>query len=232
MTHVKRDQIGVEVAGGAMTAHRWLPESGSGPGVLLLQEIFGVSDYVERRAAELAEAGYVVIVPEVFWRLGQTRVEMGPDALGEGVGLVGRLDWDAAVADSAAALAALREMPEVTGKVAIVGFCFGGGLAFNVAAETEPDALVSFYGSALPNLLGLAPQVTCPQQHHFGDADSFIPLETVRQIEEAVAGPSTEFHYYEGADHAFDNDDFVMHHPEASELAWGRTLDFLERHLA
>lgn len=227
----ERSVVQIPVDGGEMPAHLWRPDGGSGPGVLLVQEIFGVSDYIERRAADLAAQGYVVLAPEVFWRVGVTRIENGPDMLDEAMAVMGRLDWPAAVADTVAALDALRRRPEVTGPVGMLGFCFGGGLAFNVAAERLPDALVSFYGSALPTLLELAPRVTCPQQHHFGLSDSYIPAEEVARIEAAVAGPQSEFHTYAGADHAFDNDDFTMHHLEASALAWGRTLDFLRARL-
>lgn len=227
----ERSTIQVPVDGGEMPAHLWLPEGRSGPGILLVQEIFGVSDYIERRADDLAAQGYVVLVPEIFWRLGVTRIENGPQMLDEAMQVMGGLDWPAAVADTVASLDALRARPEATGPVAMVGFCFGGGLAFNAAAERLPDALVSFYGSALPTLLELAPRVTCPQQHHFGLSDSYIPADEVARIEDAVDGPQTEFHTYEGADHAFDNPDFTMHHPEASALAWERTLAFLGGHL-
>ncbi|YAL83146.1 dienelactone hydrolase family protein [Dermacoccaceae bacterium W4C1] len=211
----------------AVPAHLWLPPSGSGPGIVLVQEIFGVSAYIRRRAAQLADAGYVVLVPEVFWRLGVTEPFEGPDALQQGMETVQRLDWEAAVADTAAAVRALRARPEVTDSLALVGFCFGGGLAFNVAAIEPVDALVSYYGSALPGLLELAPQVSAPSLHHFGEADSFIDLETVHRIRAAVTAQGAQFETYAGADHAFDNDDAPWFHAQASALAWDRTQDFL-----
>ena len=152
-----RSTLSVQTPDGAMPAHLWLPEGGTGPGVLLLQEIFGVSAYVERRAQDLADEGYVVLAPEIFWRQGVSRVEEGPDALEEALGLLQRTDWPLAVADGVVALEALRGHEAVTGRVGIVGFCFGGGLAFNVAAQSPADALVSYYGSALPELLGVLP---------------------------------------------------------------------------
>ena len=93
--------------------------------------------------------------------------------------------------------------------------------------------LVSYYGSALPGLLDLAPQVTAPSLHHFGTADDYIDGPTVERIREAVtAGDATvEVETYEGANHAFDNSDFALHHPSASALAWERTLAFLAREL-
>lgn len=222
------EKIEVLTSDGAMPAHLWLPASGRGPGVLLLQEIFGVSPYIERRAQDLAALGYVVLAPEVFWRLGVSAVANGPDMLEEAVGLLGRLDWDAAVADSGAALGALRTRPEVTGGVGVVGFCFGGGLGYAVVAGSPTDALVSFYGSALPDLVGAIPSVPTPSLHHFGEADSYIPMDTVERIRESVSGGGpVEFHTYPGAGHAFDNDDFVAHDPQASALAWQRTEHWL-----
>ena len=93
--------------------------------------------------------------------------------------------------------------------------------------------LVSYYGSSIPDLLDLAPLVTMPSLHHFGLADTYIDQTTVERVRGAVTadGRPAEFEVYEGADHAFDNDDFVLHHPEASALAWQRTLDFLGRTL-
>ena len=234
------DQFSIETPDGAMPAHLWLPASGSGPGILLLQEIFGVSAYIRRKAEHLADLGYVVIAPEFWWRYGVSSIE-GEGALEEAFGLLGRMDWRAAVTDGVASLDALRSRPEVTGTTGIVGFCFGGGLGFNVAAVSEPDALVSFYGSALPELLGIVEEpdridslgpdaVTVPSLHHFGLADSFIP--TVAQIRDALSPlDNVTFETYDGADHAFDNDDFYLHHPESSRLAWERTDAWLAENL-
>jgi carboxymethylenebutenolidase len=227
------DEVTVKTDAGAMPAHLWVPDAGSGPGVLLLQEIFGVSRYIRARAAALAGAGYVVLAPELYWRLdGPDPDESAPDVLEQAMGRVQRLDWEQTVADSAAALGALSARPEVEGGVGVVGFCFGGGLGFNLAAVADPDVLVSYYGSAVPNLLELAPAVTCPSLHHYGLADDYIPPDQVAAVEAAVApSPQARFETYPGANHAFDNPDFFLHDPEASRLAWQKTLGFLAEHL-
>jgi carboxymethylenebutenolidase len=149
------------------------------------------------------------------------------------MGRVQQLDWDTTVADAVAALEHLRGRDEVDGRVGLIGFCFGGGLAFNVAAVDDADVLVSYYGSSLPGLLELAPQVTAPSLHHFGLADDYIDAETVSRIREAVTAgrDDVRFETYDGANHAFDNWDFALHHPEASALAWRRTVDFLHEEL-
>ncbi len=236
----------IETPDGAMPAHLWLPQGGSGPAVLLLQEIFGISSYIERRAQALADEGYVVLAPEIFWRLGVSRVDEGPDALEEALGLLARTDWPAAVADGVLALDALRRHGSVTGGVGIVGFCFGGGLAFNVAALRPADALVSYYGSALPELLGIEPfdaadvtlsvidpaRVTAPSLHHWGLADSFISPPVVDQVCALLgAQPHVIVETYAGGGHAFDNDDFMFYDADLAKVAWQRTLAFLAERL-
>ncbi|MGW1340725.1 dienelactone hydrolase family protein [Kribbella sp. NPDC002412] len=213
----------IDTGTGLMPVHEWNPE-GDRPGVLLLQEIFGVSGYIRQRAADLAALGYYVIAPEIYWRLDDTDLdESAPDVLEKAMALVGRLDWDLAVSDSVAALEYLRGRDLGTG---IVGFCFGGGLGFNVAAASAPDVLVSYYGSALPQLLELAPKVNVPSLHHFGDADTYLNADDV-----IPALGDAEIHRYPGAGHAFDNPMPAFHHAEASELAWRRTVAFLSREL-
>ncbi len=227
-------RIQVSTPDGDMPCLVWRPDGGTGPGILLLQEIFGVSRYIQRRAKDLAAAGYVVLAPELYWRLDRQDVdESAPDAVDQAMSLAGQLDWQTTVGDATAAFTHLQGLDEVQGVPGVMGFCFGGGLAFNVAAETEPTALVSYYGSSLPQLLELAPQVTCPSLHHFGTADDYLDASTVRTITETLTadGRPTRVEMYEDANHAFDNDDFVLHHPEASRQAWGTTIGFLRQHL-
>ncbi|MGN6131753.1 MAG: dienelactone hydrolase family protein [Nocardioidaceae bacterium] len=228
------ERLDVPVPDGLLPARLWVPEAGSGPGIVLLQEIFGVTRNIVRRAQDLAALGYVVAAPELFWRLDRTEVdETEPAALETAMGLVGRLDWEQTVADAVATLQVLRADDRVRGRVGVLGFCFGGGLAFNVAAVADPDVLVSYYGSALPDLLDLAPRVTAPSLHHFGTADSFLDAATVARVRAGVTGTGSTvaFETYDGADHAFDNADFALHHPEASARAWRRTVAFLAEHL-
>jgi carboxymethylenebutenolidase len=152
---------------------------------------------------------------------------------------VGRLDWDVAVSDGLAALEAMSgTVPGVTSGPGLVGFCFGGGLAFAVAGQAAPTArrdqvLVSYYGSALPNLLGLADRVTWPSLHHFGLADTYLPPDTVRAIEAAVTAHHDDVTVltYPGAGHAFDNPSPLFHHAGASEQAWTATTTWLAENL-
>jgi carboxymethylenebutenolidase len=221
-----------------MPADLHLPASGRGPGIVLFQEIFGVTAYVTARARDLAGLGYVVLVPHVYWRQGDPLIPDGEDALPRAMAAVGKVAWPEAVGDGVAALAALRERPELAGPTGVVGFCFGGGLAFAVAAVTGaagagPDALVSYYGSALPHLLDVATQVRCSSLHHFGLADAYIPVEVQRRIEDTVTAGDTDttFLTYAGAGHAFDNPAPAFHHQDASRQAWAATVAWLAEKL-
>ncbi|HET8602028.1 MAG TPA: dienelactone hydrolase family protein [Segeticoccus sp.] len=230
----------VPPAGGELPAYRWEPAGRSArAGLVVFQEIFGVSDYIRRRCADLAELGYVVVAPELYWRLEAAGVdptvdEEQPDFLDRAMELVGQLDWSSAVGDGVATVEHLRAEAGIE-RVGALGFCFGGGLAFNVAAQTAVDVLVSYYGSALPNLLDLAPSVRAPSLHHFGTADVYLDPGTVERIRQAVTGPhageGTRFEVHEGAGHAFDNPHPMFHHPAASARAWQQTCAFLTAHL-
>ncbi|MGP9539482.1 dienelactone hydrolase family protein [Brachybacterium sp. AOP43-C2-M15] len=222
----------------------WLPEDRDEPvpGLVVLQEIFGLSEYVQQRCADLAALGCAVLAPQLFARLDPpvAGIEDGDDVeawLAEGMELTSRLPWERAEADAIAALGALRAHGAVDQeRVGLLGFCYGGGLAVAAAASAEeedrpPSALISYYGSALPTLLERAARVEVPSLHHFGTADAFIPSQTVEEIREAVTAGGTReqvrFELHEGAGHAFDNPHPALHHAAASEAAWRLTAGFL-----
>ena len=229
----RTDQI--STPGGSFAGHVALPATGSGPGVLVLQEIFGVNDYIISVAQRLADAGYVAMAPDLFWRLepGVAINGSGEAALHEGVGYAGRFDQEAGVADLGSSLAHLRALPEVTGKVGVVGFCFGGTMSFMAAAHHDPDCAVSYYGSGVAGAIGLAPQISCPLLLHFGDSDPFLPnadVDTIRAATETMS--NIDVVVQPAAGHAFDNDnnpDFS--NPAAAAAAWARTASFLAEHL-
>ena len=222
----------VPTADGPMPALVVRPPSGQGPGLVLVQEIFGVTGYIRQRAADLAALGYVVVVPEVYWRLPDAALpESGEDLLPRAMALVQQLDWPSAVQDVAAAVRHTRGLAGVDGRVGLLGFCFGGGLAFNVAAVEPVEALVSYYGSALGDLLALAEKVRTPSLHHFGTDDAYVPPSTQDAIRRAVTPTGARFESHPGAGHAFDNPAPAFHHPEASRAAWQTTTAFLAEHL-
>jgi carboxymethylenebutenolidase len=224
----------VAAPGGSFDLTVWVPDAGQGPGLLLLQEIYGVSDYIRAVAVDLARLGYVAAAPDLFWR-----IKPGYQAAHDEAGLRASLDigarFDAAqgVADCRTALGRLRALPEVTGGTGVIGFCLGGSLAYLLAAQAPVDAVVSFYGSAVPDHLDLLSQVGAPLLLHFGGSDPYIPRDRVRAVEQAVAGyPDVTLYVEEDAGHAFHNRMAPMFsQPEPAARAWQRTEEFLRQHL-
>ncbi len=212
----------------------WWPEAGHGPGILLIQEIFGVGDYIHAVAEDLTALGYVVAAPDLFWRIkpGHQAAHDEPGAA-ESLALVQRFDAERGVDDARLALDRLAALPEVRGGLGVVGFCLGGSIAYFLAARADLDAVVSFYGSAVPGHTELLAQISAPIQFHFGGSDSYIPRDQVAQVEEAARGrDNAEIHVEEDAGHAFHNRKAPMfHQPEPAARAWQRTEDFLARHL-
>jgi carboxymethylenebutenolidase len=212
----------------------WLPPTGRGPGLVLIQEIFGLDDYLRSVAADLAELGYVVVVPELFWRTApgwsSTHDEAGVAA---SMQVASSFDPALGLSDVLEALAHLRALPEVTGGAGVFGFCLGGSLAYAAAAAGDPDVAVSFYGSTVPSQLAELPKITCPIQFHFGGQDPYIPRPDVASVEAAVAShPGAEIHVQEEAGHAFHNNVAPMfHNPPAAARAWDLTTAFLRRTL-
>jgi carboxymethylenebutenolidase len=225
--------VAVPLDSGEMDLHVWLPPSGAGPGLVLIQEIFGVGDYIRAVAERLAAAGYVVGAPDVFWRFAPGWAA-GHDEAGLTASLsqVGNLDPEAAVADCAAALEVLGGQAEVRGTPGVIGFCLGGTLAFGVAAAASPSVCVSYYGSGVPSMLGLIDQVTCPTLFHFGSDDAYIPGDGVEALSAAIAGRPNFTLNVEQAGHAFDNHESAMFWNEtAAAAAWAKTMAVLGDHL-
>ncbi|GAA4553974.1 dienelactone hydrolase family protein [Amycolatopsis samaneae] len=222
------------LADGTVGLPLWLPGSGRGPGIVLIQEIFGLDGYLASVAADLAALGYVVAVPELFWRFAPGWSSAHDEAgVAASMEVAGQFDPERGVTDVLAALAHLRALPETGGRAGVFGFCLGGALAFTAAARADPDVAVSFYGSTVPARLGELGRITCPVQFHFGGQDPYIPREEVRKVEAAVAAhPGAEIHVQEDAGHAFHNHVAPMfHHPEAAARAWELTTAFLRRTL-
>ena len=222
---------------GAFDLTVWLPAAGTGPGLLIIQEIYGVSDYIRAVAQELAGLGYVVGAPDLFWRLTPGYQAAHDDAgLKASLEMGSRFDFEQGVADAGAALDQLAALPEVAGGTGVIGFCLGGSIAYFLATgpgAAAPTAAISFYGSAVPDSLDDLERISVPLQFHFGGSDPFISRDQVARVERAAAGrANVEMHVEEDAGHAFHNRMAPMfHNPEPAARAWRRTEEFLGRHL-
>ncbi len=218
---------------GRFDAYLALPPGGSGPGLLLYQEIFGVNGHIRSVAEQYALAGFVVLAPDVFWQQ-QPRIELGysADDVQRGRALAGALQPDAVRRDMVDALRTLRALPQAHGRACgVIGYCMGGRLAYTAAALTEVDAAVAYYGGGIHDQLELAPRIRCPIQFHYGALDANIPLAAVDKVRAAMQGHDAQVHVYEHADHGFNCWARGSYHAASAALAHGRSLQFLAQQL-
>ncbi len=196
-------------------------------GLVVLQEIFGVNRHIRSVVDGFASDGYLAVAPGLFDRL-EKNVELGYDGedAKRGVALLKQTDTLKALADVDAALTFTRK--ESNRKTAVIGYCFGGLLAWLSATRLRPDAAVGYYAGRIGAYAAEAPQV--PIQLHFGRLDTHIPAEDVEQVRAAY--PEVEINWYDGAGHGFNCDMRATYNAQAAALARGRSLAFLRQHLA
>jgi carboxymethylenebutenolidase len=234
MTIATRTETLAMPDGGSMDAYVAIPAAGTGPGVLVLMEIFGVGTYIRGATDRLAEHGYVALAPDLYRRTHPgVQFGKGQEALREAFAAVSELDMTGAVQDAIVALGRLRSLPEVEGPSGVLGFCLGGTLGFGVAVASDPDTLVAYYGSHIPEMLVDADAVSCPALFHFGAHDPYIPLDQSQRVADAAESrPQWEVEIQPDGGHAFDNwDNPLFHQPEPAARAWELTRDFLARTL-
>jgi carboxymethylenebutenolidase len=192
-------------------------------GIVILQEIFGVTDQLKGVAATYAALGYEVAIPALFDR--QERNVVVPFDKGlKGRDLMLAAKLDETMQDVAAAVAALAKNG---GKVGVIGFCWGGGLAIRAAQTLDIAAAVAFYGTRLPQYLDRP--LKAPMQGHWGTQDDHVPAEMLAEAQAYL--PQMEVHTYT-AGHAFANDARPTFIPDVAAKAHARTQDFLHKHIA
>ncbi|MBV8466616.1 MAG: dienelactone hydrolase family protein [Burkholderiales bacterium] len=220
--------------GTGFTGYLSLPPAGKGPGIVLIQEIWGVNEHIRTVADQYAASGYVVLAPDLFWRL-EKRVDLEYNEAGNAraFDFYGRVDTAAATHDMAAAVALLRKHANVTGKVATLGYCLGGQLAYRAAVASGADAAVCYYGGGIHQHLEIAKDVTQPILFHYASNDAHITQDVVAQVKAAFAGkPNATFFDYAGVGHGFNCwGRTAVYDQRAAALAQGRTLIFLSEHL-
>ena len=211
---------------GASPISAWRADPAGKPrgGIVVIQEIFGVNAHIRAVTDRFASEGYLAIAPAVFDHV-EKGVDIGydPDSRTRGMAVVGKLDFEQTLRDAAAAVAVAKE----GGKVGIVGYCFGGSVAWAAAARlTGLSAAVGYYGGRILAMSEMKPKV--PTMLHFGEKDQHIPVAGVREF--AAARPDLPVHIYP-ADHGFNCDHRESYDAPRAALAWSRTIEFFRKHL-
>ena len=199
-------------------------------GVIVLQEIFGVTSHIRQVTEDFARQGYLALAPALFDRL-KPGIELEYTAIEAGIALMQKLKLDEIALDLKATVAALRgelaALPGAGSRIGAVGYCWGGSVADLAACRTDIDAAVSYYGRATVGWLDEQPR--CPVLYHYGALDPLIPPELVQQI--TAGRPGQTVHVYAEAGHGFNCNDRHEFHAASAELALKRTLEFFSRHL-
>ncbi len=207
------------------------PASGSGPGIVVAQEIFGVNTVMRNVADWLAGQGFVALVPDLFWRI-EPGIELTDQTEAEwarAFELFGAFDIDSGMDDMQAAITHLRGQ---TGKVGTVGYCLGGSLAYLSATRTDADASVGYYGVRINEALAEAAQISKPLMLHIATKDEFVPPEAQAAIHEILDGNDhATLHDYVGNDHAFARVGGAHFDQTAADLANSRTIAFFKANL-
>lgn len=207
-----------------LAAYRADPTGKPRGGLVVAQEIFGVNRHIQSVCEGFAEDGYVAIAPALFDRY-QRGVDLGytPDDIAKGRDLKGRTQIEATLLDVAAA----RNAVSASGKVGIVGYCWGGYVVWMAASRLPGFACaVPYYGGGMLEAGGEKPK--CPVMAHFGERDAVIPVDGVRKL--AASHPEAQVFIY-AADHGFNCDHRKSYEPASARLARERTLEFFREHV-
>jgi carboxymethylenebutenolidase len=208
--------------------------AGKAPGMIVIQEIFGINGNVRAICDDYAAQGYVAIAPDLFWRQ-EPGVQLDSntkEGWNKAMVLFQGFSETKGVEDLVATLAWLRNQPRVGAKVGCVGYCLGGKLAYLMATRSDIDASVGYYGVGIDGSLGEAAAITKPLMLHAAEKDGFSSPEALKAIREGLAPiVHATLHSYPGMDHAFARKGGEHYDAQAAKLADGRTAQFFADNL-
>jgi carboxymethylenebutenolidase len=226
--------IKLEAADGAgeFTAYVWAPKASEeqAGAVVLIQEIFGVNDALRATAANLAEMGFFVIAPDLFWRQekGVNLTDKSKAEWDKAFALMNGFDQKKGVEDLKVTLAAARDLEGANGNAGTLGFCLGGRLAVMMAIESDSDVNVSYYGVGLEGLVPEFEKIEAPLLLHIADKDEYVTAEAVEKVLDAVEESDfIEAIVYPYVGHAFARVNGVHYDARAATIANGRTAEIL-----
>jgi len=220
---------------GEFGAYLSTPASGKGPGVVVIQEIFGVNKVMRDIADDLASQGYIALCPDLFWRLepGIQLTDQTQEEWQKAFDLFGKFKSDTGVEDIQTTISHLRSLDGCSGKVGAVGYCLGGLLAYLSAARTDCDASVGFYGVSIQDFLGESGSIKKPLMLHVAARDQFVPPEAQKAVSDGLAGNAhVTIHTYAENDHAFARVGGEHYDEAAAATANNRTSDFFKSNLS
>lgn len=215
---------------GGFNAYVMEPKTKPAGVVVLIQEIFGINQAMRDTAAWVADLGYIAVAPDLFWRI-EPGIDITDKTEAEwkrAFELFQTFDQAKGIEDLKATVAVARTMPGANGKVATMGYCLGGRLAFMMAEQSDADANISYYGVGLDNLLDRLDKVTRPLIVHIADNDEFFPPEGRAAVVSATQRHNQVISYvYPNANHAFARVNGVNWDGRSATIANGRSAEAL-----
>ena len=228
------ETINLNLTDGQMGAYIAYPEKSPIGAVIAIMEIWGVNKTMKAHALEFAQAGYICLVPDLFWRLGPDVIldADNPDHWMLSLDRYFNFDYDLGAKDMEETMNYLRELELCNGKVGAVGYCLGGKMCYLLSCRTNIDCAVAYYGTYIEHAITEASQLSQPFMLHQALADTWVPPAICKFIEEKIKHkPNVEIHKYPDAEHAFARHGATSYSKEEADLALERSVSFLDRHL-
>jgi carboxymethylenebutenolidase len=232
---MKTQTIEVKLRDGVMGAYLAVPDRAPAGAIIAIMEIWGVNDTMRRHAHEFAEAGFVCLVPDLFWRQ-EPRVELSdhnPAHVQKAFDLYYDFDYDLAVQDMEDTRHFLEGLKECNGKVGAVGYCLGGKLCYLMCCRTDIDCAVAYYGTYIEHNIREVKNLHRPFVLHMAMKDRWVQAEVNDLLERRLSpNPLVTIHKYPGADHAFARHGGKTYSKPEADRALALTVDFFKQHLS
>ena len=220
--------------GGSFGGYLASPSSGEGPGILIIQEIFGVNEFVREICDYHASQGRFALAPDLFWRIepGVDITDKSEEHWQKAFSLMQAFNVDTGVEDIQTGIDYLRALPGCNGKVGAVGYCLGGQLAYLSATRTDSDASVGYYGVYIQDRVDEAAKISKPVMLHIAERDQFVPPEAQAKIIDGLKdNPHVTLHTYAEMEHAFARTGGQHYDKACADLANTRSETFFRQHL-
>ena len=231
---MRTESIKLSLSDGEMSAYVAYPEKSPVGAIIAIMEIWGVDNTMKAHAHEFADAGYICLVPDLFWRLGPDVIldADNPDDWITSLDRYYHFDYDLGAKDMEETMQYLRNIKDGNGKVGAVGYCLGGKMCYLMSCRTDIDCAVAYYGTYIEHAISEAPHLSQPFMLHQALSDTWVPPAICHFIETKIADkPNVVIHKYPDAEHAFARQGANSYSAPEAEQALGLSLSFFDDHL-
>ena len=231
---MKTSNIQVKLRDGIMGAYLAVPDGPPKGAIIAIMEIWGVNETMRTHAKEFADAGFICLVPDLFWRQepGVQLSDRNPEDVKKAFDLYYDFDYDLGVRDMEDTMAHLKTLPECNGKVGAVGYCLGGKLCYLMCCRTDIDCAVAYYGTYIEHRISEAKNLHRPFMLHMAMKDRWVQAEVNEMLERRLSpNPLVTIEKYPEADHAFARHGGKPYRKAEADRALGLSVDFFRKYL-